>query len=250
MRWSSEGSTRTWLKYIKTGEFPNTGRSFSVMRCNQCDDAPCMSICPTNALYRADNGVVDFDDDNCIGCKGCMNACPYHALYINPATNTAHKCNFCNHRVEVGLEPACVVVCPTHAIVTGDLDEPVVGIVDGRDGVLDGNSRCPTVAAVRHLPAPEHHAHEHENGHGDQRLVAHDPEHAVRKRFQEHRIEGAGQRTEAGAQEHGLHAKHAVQQATERTADKGTEKLGTGIEAHGRSAAIDRGDPGNQSKCC
>jgi Fe-S-cluster-containing dehydrogenase component/formate-dependent nitrite reductase membrane component NrfD len=118
------GVNRTWLKYIETGEFPNTGRSFSVMRCNHCDDAPCMTICPTSALFRADNGVVDFDDDRCIGCKSCMNACPYDAIYINPATNTAHKCNFCNHRVEVGLEPACVVVCPTEAIVTGDLDDP------------------------------------------------------------------------------------------------------------------------------
>ena len=118
------GVNRTWLKYIETGEFPNTGRSFSVMRCNHCDDAPCMTICPTSALYRAPNGVVDFDDDRCIGCKSCMNACPYDALYINPETNTAHKCNFCNHRVEVGLEPACVVVCPTQAIVTGDLDDP------------------------------------------------------------------------------------------------------------------------------
>ena len=55
------GVNRTWLKYIESGEFPNTGRSFSVMRCNHCDDAPCMTICPTSALFRADNGVVDFD---------------------------------------------------------------------------------------------------------------------------------------------------------------------------------------------
>ena len=119
------GVNRTWVKYIETGSFPNVSRHFSVMRCNQCEDAPCMSICPTNALYRADNGVVDFNDDHCIGCKGCMNACPYDALYINPATNTAQKCNFCNHRVEVGLEPSCVVVCPTHAIVVADLDNPL-----------------------------------------------------------------------------------------------------------------------------
>jgi Fe-S-cluster-containing dehydrogenase component/formate-dependent nitrite reductase membrane component NrfD len=118
------GVNRTWVKYIETGEFPDTARSFSVMRCNQCDDAPCISICPTRALFRAPNGVVDFDDSRCIGCKACMNACPYDAIYINPETNTAHKCNFCNHRVEVGLEPACVTVCPTHAIITGDLDDP------------------------------------------------------------------------------------------------------------------------------
>ncbi|MCE2512772.1 MAG: polysulfide reductase NrfD [Acidimicrobiia bacterium] len=118
------GVNRTWVKYIETGAFPNVNRHFSVMRCNHCDDAPCISICPTNALFRAANGVVDFDDSNCIGCKGCMNACPYDAIYINPATNTANKCNFCNHRIEQGLEPSCVVVCPTHAIKVADLDDP------------------------------------------------------------------------------------------------------------------------------
>ncbi len=118
------GVNRTWVKYIETGEFPDASRHFSVMRCNHCDDAPCMTICPTSALFRADNGVVDFNDDICIGCKGCMNACPYDAIYINPETNTANKCNFCNHRVEVGLEPSCVVVCPTHAIKVVDFDDP------------------------------------------------------------------------------------------------------------------------------
>ncbi len=94
------------------------------MRCNHCDDAPCVTICPTTALFRRDDGIVDFDDSGCIGCKSCMNACPYDALYINPATQTAHKCNFCAHRVEVGLEPSCVIVCPTQSIVAGDLDDP------------------------------------------------------------------------------------------------------------------------------
>ena len=118
------GVNRTWVKYIETGTFPDVARKFSVMRCNQCDDAPCMTICPTTALFRADNGVVDFDDTRCIGCKSCMNACPYDALYINPETNTAHKCNMCNHRIEVGLLPSCQIVCPTEAIKIGDLDDP------------------------------------------------------------------------------------------------------------------------------
>ena len=118
------GVNRTWVKYIETGVFPDVERHFSVMRCNHCDNAPCITICPTGALFRAANGVVDFDDSNCIGCKGCMNACPYDAIYINPATNTANKCNFCNHRIEQGLEPSCVVVCPTHAIKVADLDDP------------------------------------------------------------------------------------------------------------------------------
>ena len=118
------GVNRTWVKYIETGEFPDVARKFNVMRCNQCEDAPCMTICPTSALFRSDNGVVDFQDDDCIGCKSCMNACPYDALYINPETNTAHKCNMCNHRLEQDLEPSCQIVCPTEAIIIGDLDDP------------------------------------------------------------------------------------------------------------------------------
>lgn len=118
------GVNRTWVKYIEKGEFPNSRRLFSVMRCNHCDDAPCVEICPVTALYRRADGVVDFDNRRCIGCKACMQACPYDALYIDPQTHTAAKCNYCAHRVDVGLEPACVVVCPTQAIISGDLDDP------------------------------------------------------------------------------------------------------------------------------
>ena len=118
------GVNRTWVKYIEKGTFPDTRRYFSVMRCNHCDNAPCVAICPTVALYRRPDGIVDFDGDRCIGCKSCMQACPYDALYIDPDTNTAAKCHYCAHRVEVGLEPACVIVCPVQAIVPGDLDDP------------------------------------------------------------------------------------------------------------------------------
>ena len=117
------GTFRTWVKYIEKGEYPDTRRFFSVLRCNHCEDAPCVTICPVTALYRRDNGIVDFDGNRCIGCKACMQACPYDALYVNPNTNTAEKCNYCAHRVEVQLEPACVIVCPVQAIVSGDMDD-------------------------------------------------------------------------------------------------------------------------------
>src|SRR5436190_18318206 len=119
------GVDRTWVKYIEKGEFPNTRRLFTVMRCNHCEFAPCTTICPTTALYRRSDGIVDFNNERCIGCKACMQACPYDAVYIDPESNTAAKCNFCTHRLEVGLEPSCVVVCPERAIVAGDLDDPV-----------------------------------------------------------------------------------------------------------------------------
>jgi Fe-S-cluster-containing dehydrogenase component/formate-dependent nitrite reductase membrane component NrfD len=118
------GAFRTWVKYVERGHYPDTRRYFSVLRCNHCDDAPCVTICPTVALYRRPDGIVDFDGERCIGCKSCMQGCPYDALYIDPATQTAAKCNYCAHRIEVGLEPACVIVCPEQAIIAGDLDDP------------------------------------------------------------------------------------------------------------------------------
>jgi Fe-S-cluster-containing dehydrogenase component/formate-dependent nitrite reductase membrane component NrfD len=109
---------------VEKGAWPDTKRFFTVMRCNHCTDAPCVAICPTRALRKRQDGIVDFDTDLCIGCKSCMQACPYDSLYIDPDEKTAQKCNYCVHRVSVGLEPACVVVCPEHAIVAGDLDNP------------------------------------------------------------------------------------------------------------------------------
>ena len=118
------GVNRTWVKYVEKGVYPDTRRHFAVLRCNHCDDAPCIEICPTISLFRRSDGIVDFDNERCIGCKSCMQACPYDALYIDPDRNTAAKCNFDASRVEMGYKPACEVVCPTLAILSGDLDDP------------------------------------------------------------------------------------------------------------------------------
>jgi Fe-S-cluster-containing dehydrogenase component/formate-dependent nitrite reductase membrane component NrfD len=126
------GVSRTYVKSVDVGVFPQVRRAFQVTRCNQCEDAPCVAACPTRAMYRRPDGIVDFDKRICIGCKACMAACPYDAIFINPDDHSAEKCNFCAHRLEVGLEPACVVVCPTQAILVGDLRDPasaVAGIV-------------------------------------------------------------------------------------------------------------------------
>ena len=122
------GVNRTYVKQVEKGEFPDTRRIFSVMRCNHCTDAPCVEICPVEALYTREDGIVDFDNNRCIGCKSCMQACPYDALYIDPNTNTAAKCNYCAHRVDVGREPACVAVCPEHAIIAGDMQNSTTEI--------------------------------------------------------------------------------------------------------------------------
>ncbi|HET8630828.1 MAG TPA: 4Fe-4S dicluster domain-containing protein [Thermomicrobiales bacterium] len=118
------GVNRTWVKYVETGLFPDTRRHFQVTRCNHCANPPCVRICPVTAMYQRADGIVEFDAERCIGCKACLQACPYDAIYIDPETQSAAKCHFCAHRTELGLEPACVLVCPTQSIVAGDLDDP------------------------------------------------------------------------------------------------------------------------------
>lgn len=117
------GVNRTWVKYVEKGLYPNTRRVFQVTRCNHCEKPPCVTICPVTAMYQRKDGIVDFNSDRCIGCKACMQACPYDSIYIDPEDHTAAKCHFCAHRTEVGLEPACVIVCPEHAIIAGDLSD-------------------------------------------------------------------------------------------------------------------------------
>ncbi len=116
--------TRTYVKHVDVGEFPQARRAHQVTRCNQCAHAPCATACPTSAMFKRADGIVDFDKSICIGCKACMAACPYDAIFINPEDHSAEKCNFCAHRIDVGLEPACVVVCPVEAILVGDMNDP------------------------------------------------------------------------------------------------------------------------------
>uniref|UniRef100_Q3AP62 Fe-S-cluster-containing hydrogenase components 1-like protein n=1 Tax=Chlorobium chlorochromatii (strain CaD3) TaxID=340177 RepID=Q3AP62_CHLCH len=118
------GVNRTWVKYVEKGMFPESRRYFTVLRCNHCAEPPCVDICPVEALHKREDGIVDFDKRRCIGCKACAQACPYGALYIDPETHTSAKCNYCAHRKEVGMKPACVVICPQQAIVSGDFDDP------------------------------------------------------------------------------------------------------------------------------
>lgn len=97
-------------------------RTFFVPKlCNQCANPPCVQVCPVGATFSTEDGVVLVDKDYCIGCRYCIQACPYGARYLDPRTRTADKCTFCYHRVAKGLLPACVEVCPTGARAFGDL---------------------------------------------------------------------------------------------------------------------------------
>ncbi len=117
------GVTRTYVKHVDIGTWPEARRAHQVTRCNQCAHAPCVAACPTSAMFKRPDGIVDFDKRICIGCKACMAACPYDAIFINPEDHSAEKCNFCAHRIDSGLEPACVVVCPVEAIIVGDMND-------------------------------------------------------------------------------------------------------------------------------
>lgn len=114
---------RTYVKQVEVGVYPEVSRHFQVNRCNQCENAPCVPVCPVTAMFKRPDGIVDFDRDICIGCKACIAACPYDAIHISPDSNSAEKCNMCAHRIDQGMEPACVVVCPEEAIIVGDLND-------------------------------------------------------------------------------------------------------------------------------
>jgi Fe-S-cluster-containing dehydrogenase component len=121
----------TWrlrVKYVDVGTFPETKRTFTPLRCNHCANAPCERICPVSALHYLENGIVNIDKERCIGCAGCVMACPYGAIYIDPQTQTADKCTYCAHRVASAMMPSCVVACPVQANIFGDLDDPTSDI--------------------------------------------------------------------------------------------------------------------------
>ncbi|MBI2305511.1 MAG: 4Fe-4S dicluster domain-containing protein [Chloroflexi bacterium] len=118
------GVFRTWVKQIEKGSYPQVSKSFLPALCNQCANPICLQNCPTRATYQLDNGIVVVDPHRCIGCKYCIASCPYAVRHVNPLKKIVQKCEFCLHRVEVGLEPACVNTCPTRALTFGDMEDP------------------------------------------------------------------------------------------------------------------------------
>ena len=119
-----EGYHRDWITEEVRGAYPNPRLELRSERCNHCANPPCVTCCPTGASHvRQTGGVVLVTHHQCIGCKGCIAACPYDARFIHP-DGYVDKCTFCIHRVEQGLKPACVSVCPTFCMHFGDIEDP------------------------------------------------------------------------------------------------------------------------------
>lgn len=125
------------------GVYPHLTRTYLPLACQHCENPACERVCPTGATYKDDKGRVEIDYDKCIGCRMCMAACPYNARNFNWQTpvrvtganygdaevpvrpkGVAEKCTLCRERTDRGEEPMCVVCCPAHARIFGDLDDP------------------------------------------------------------------------------------------------------------------------------
>ncbi len=103
----------------------NIRKNFFVPKlCNQCDKPPCVPVCPVGATYSTNEGIVLVDRKACIGCRYCIQACPYGARFLDPRLKVVDKCTWCYHRITKGLLPACVEVCPVGARVFGDIRDP------------------------------------------------------------------------------------------------------------------------------
>ena len=136
-----------WIEVYKR-ELPGGGSSYLPTPCYQCENAPCVKVCPVKATYHNEEGIVLIDHNRCIGCRLCMTACPYQRRFFNwgkpeipiraalakyspdfpvPAKKgTVIKCMFCSHLLKVGKLPGCVDGCPMGAIYMGDFNRDIV----------------------------------------------------------------------------------------------------------------------------
>lgn len=118
--------TRIWVHDLGLmGEFPDLSRKFMPYNCMHCDNPPCTEVCVSGATYKdPENGLVLVDQEACIGCGFCVDACPYNARYLDSERGVVDKCTACVQRLEVGMQPACVATCVGGSRLFGDLNDP------------------------------------------------------------------------------------------------------------------------------
>lgn len=111
-----------------SGHFPDIEMYFLPMQCQHCTNPECVSVCPTGASYKLEDGTVKIDPENCIGCQSCLMACPYGVRYLNEDKGVVEKCVLCEEKVANGELPACVAQCSARARFFGDIEQGVDGL--------------------------------------------------------------------------------------------------------------------------
>jgi len=117
-----------WINVVQVGPRKVGNKlkmDFVPMRCRNCAHPPCMEACPEDAIFKRSDGIVMIDPDLCIGCASCLESCPFGAIQINPETDVAQMCTLCTHRIDEGLDPACVHHCPADCIHFGNINDLV-----------------------------------------------------------------------------------------------------------------------------
>lgn len=110
--------------YLVTGTYPNVTVTFRPHLCNHCASPACVANCPTGAMHKRDeDGIVESDSTECIGCGTCVKSCPYGAPQLDEEKGHAVKCDLCRPRIENGEEPLCVCSCPAEARMYGDISD-------------------------------------------------------------------------------------------------------------------------------
>lgn len=122
--WNKVKTAGSDVMYKCTGKFPNPVLSFEPQLCNHCENPACVTNCPTGAMHKRDDGIVEVNQDVCIGCRYCTWACPYDAPVFDPIKKTMSKCNFCVERLAEGEQPYCVESCPSEARHFGIISDP------------------------------------------------------------------------------------------------------------------------------
>jgi sulfite dehydrogenase (quinone) subunit SoeB len=118
------------IRHYECGEYPESKTVNVPMACMHCEQPDCVTVCPTGASYKREDGIVLVNQETCMGCGLCAWACPYGARELDADSGTMKKCTLCVDRIydqalpERQREPACVLACPTRARHFGDLDDP------------------------------------------------------------------------------------------------------------------------------